>query len=71
MWVQNNGGNNLKSVLIIAEIAVIAIIVIFLGLFIWQNTGVGSIDWNLQVVFIGLLALAVVFVANYLINKRW
>jgi hypothetical protein len=63
--------NNLKSVLIIAEIAVIAVIVIFLGMFLWQNTGIGSIDLNLQIVFVGLLVLTIVFVANYLINKRW
>lgn len=67
----NQVENNLKSVLIIAEIAVIAVIVIFLGMFLWQNTGIGSIDLNLQIVFVGLLVLTIVFVANYLINKRW
>jgi len=57
--------------LIVAEIAAISIVVMSLAAFIWENTGMGYLDKYLQVAFIGLFALLIIFAANYVINRRW
>ncbi len=71
MWRPDQNRNNSKTWLIVAEIATISIIVISLAAFIWENTGIGYLDKYLQVAFIGLFALLIIFAANYVINRRW
>ncbi|MBI3842496.1 MAG: hypothetical protein HY295_05070 [Thaumarchaeota archaeon] len=71
MWRPDQDRNNSKTWLIVAEIATISIIVISLATFIWENTGIGYLDKYLQVAFIGLFALLIIFAANYVINRRW
>lgn len=71
MWNQDHNKNNFKTLLIVAEIAAISIVVMSLAAFIWENTGMGYLDRYLQVAFIGLFGLLVIFAANYVINRRW
>jgi hypothetical protein len=71
MWRPDQNRNNFKTWLIVAEIATISIIVISLAAFIWQNTGIGYLDRYLQVAFVGLFGLLIIFAANYVINRRW
>lgn len=71
MWRPDQNKNNFKTLLIVAEIATVSIIVISLAAFIWQNTGIGYLDKYLQVAFIGLFGLLIIFAANYIINRRW
>lgn len=71
MWRQEKKKNNLSVLLIVAEIAVAAIVILaFLG-FLWQNTEIKNVDRWLQAVFIGLFALLIIAVANYIVSKRW
>lgn len=71
MWNQDHNKSNFKTLLIVAEIAAISIVVMSLAAFIWENTGMGYLDRYLQVAFIGLFGLLVIFAANYVINRRW
>lgn len=71
MWKQDQGRNNFKVLLIAAEISAIAIVVIALANFVWQNTGINYLDRSLQIAFVGLFALLIIFATNYVINRRW
>lgn len=71
MWRPNQDRNNFKIGLIAAEIAIISIIVMALAAFIWENTGIGYLDKYLQVAFVGLFCLLIIFSANYVIGRRW
>lgn len=71
MWRQNQDRNNFKIGLITVEIAVIALVVMSLAAFLWENTGIGYLDKYLQVAFIGLFSLLIIFAVNYVINRRW
>ena len=71
MWRPDQNRNNFKTLLIAAEIATISIVVMSLAAFIWENTGIGYLDKYLQVAFIGLFGLLIIFATNYVINRRW
>lgn len=71
MWRQNKDRNNFKIGMIVAEIAIIALVVMSLVAFIWENTGIGHLDKYLQVAFVGLFGLLIIFAVNYVINRRW
>lgn len=71
MWRQEKKNNNLSILLIGAEIAAAAIVILaFLG-FLWENTDIKNVDRWLQAVFIGLFVLLIIAVANYIVSKRW
>lgn len=71
MWQNDGPKGGFKKTLIIAEIVAISVVVISIAAFVWQNAGIGSLDKLLQVAFVGFISLLVVFVANYVINRRW
>ncbi len=71
MWRQEKKSNNLSVLLIGAEIAAAAIVILaFLG-FLWENTDIKNVDRWLQAVFVGLFALLIIAVASYIASRRW
>lgn len=71
VWRPEQNRNNFNAWLIVGEIAVIAVVVIALASFLWEKAGVGRLDQSLQIAFAGIFALLIIFVANYIINRRW
>lgn len=71
MWRQEKKSNNLSVLLIGAEIAAAAIVILALLGFLWQNTDIKNVDRWLQAVFVGLFALLIIVVASYIASRRW
>lgn len=71
MFRQERNSNRLKIILLAAEIVAITTIAIALVNYLWENTQISSVDPSLQIAFLGVFALLMIFSTNYIINRRW
>jgi hypothetical protein len=72
MWAADRRrGNRLGNTLVAGEVLFIAVVIIAIGAYVWQQARIGWLNVWLQVAFVGAFGLAIVFAANYVVSRRW
>lgn len=71
MWRPERNRNNFGNILLMVEVAAIAIIISSIGAYLWTQVGISYLDKFLQLAFAGGIIFAIALSANYVLSKRW